>query len=95
MITKCSIVQNVDLTAWKIIDLWSTEQAMQAEANSNNTANVTLPLYLRFIIFPSGLRDCTLSFISSAHKQVPDHWEHSHWYSDALVQCSWQATSGG
>lgn len=68
MIRKCNIVQNVDLTAQKIIVLLSTDQAMQAEANLNTTANVTLPLDLCCIIFPSGLCDCSLGFISSAHK---------------------------
>ena len=73
MIRKYNIVQNVDLTAQKIIVLLSTEQAMQAEANSNTIANVTLSLDLHFSIFPSDLSDCSLGSVSGAHKQTPSH----------------------
>lgn len=83
MIRKYNIVQNVDLMAQKIIVFSSTEQAMQAEANSNTTAKVTLSLDLHFSIFPSGFSDCSLSSVSSAHKQAPGHREHPHHYRDA------------
>ena len=73
MIRKYNIVQNVDLTAQKIIVLLSTEQAMQVEANSNTIANVTLSLDLHFSIFPSDLSDCSLGSVSGAHKQTPSH----------------------
>jgi len=67
MIRKYNIVQNVDLTAQKIIVLSSTEEAMQAEANLNTTANVALPLDPPFSTLPSGLSD------RSAHAQTPGH----------------------
>lgn len=73
MIRKYNIVQNVDLAAQKIIVLLSTEQAMQAEANSNTTDNMTLSLDLHFSIFPRSLSDCSLGSVSSAHKQMPGH----------------------
>lgn len=73
MTRKYNIVQNMDLTVQKIIVLLSTEQAMHTEANSNTTANVTLSLDQHFSIFPSGLSDCSLGSVSSAHKQTPGH----------------------
>lgn len=93
MTRKYIIVQNVDLTAQKIIILLSTEQAMQAEANSNTIPNVTLSLDLHFSIFPSGLSGCILGLVSSAHEQMPGHWWHSHHCSDVLGQGSGQAVS--
>lgn len=82
MIRKYNIVQNEDLTAQKIIVLLITEQALQAEANSNIIANVTLSLDLHFSILPSGLSDCSLGSVSSTHKQMPGHRQHSHHSSD-------------
>lgn len=73
MIRKYNIVQNVDLAAQKIIVLLSTEQAMQAEANSNTTDNMTLSLDLHFSIFPRSLSDRSSGSVSSAHKQMPGH----------------------
>lgn len=73
MIRRYNIVQNVHLTALKIIVLLSTEQALQAEANLNTIANVTLTLDLHFSIFPGGWSDCSLGSVSSAHKQTPGH----------------------
>lgn len=66
-------MQNVDSTAQKIIILLSSDQAIQAEANSNIVANVTFSLDLHFSIFPSDSSGCSLGSLSSAHEQMPSH----------------------